>query len=255
MTIFYFTSTGNCLAVAKKIGGNLVSIPQVIDSPDLHFKDDVIGLIFPIYGLGIPKMVRKFLEKATWEAGYSFAIGTYGNLPGAAMTDVQNFAKKRGQCFDYAESLLMVDNFLPNFDMNDQIAKLPEKRIEENFSRIIADILNRKILKATAGWGWRAATVVIRNGENLFINGKQGQRYMINQDCIKCGICAKICPAGNITVSDQVKFGDRCEGCLGCVHLCPKNAIHMKNEKSITRWRNPDVSLNEMITANNRQKG
>jgi ferredoxin len=232
---------------------NLVSIPLVMDSPDLHFKDDVIGLIFPIYGFGLPKMVRNFLEKATWEAGYSFTIGTYGNLPGAAMTEVAENAEKHGQRFDYAASLLMVDNYLPGFDINDQIAKLPEKRVEENLARIITDIQTQKKLNATAGLGWRAATAMIKHGENLFISGKQGQRYIVNQDCIKCGICAKICPAGNITVSDQVKFADRCEGCLGCVHLCPQNAIHLKSEKNHARWRNPAVSLDEIVAANNRQ--
>jgi len=33
MTVFYFTSTGNSLTVAKAIGGELISIPQVINSP------------------------------------------------------------------------------------------------------------------------------------------------------------------------------------------------------------------------------
>ena len=255
MTVFYFTSTGNCLAVAKKIGGKLVSIPQIIDEPDLHFKDDVIGLVFPIYGFGMPKMVRKFLERATWEAEYSFAIGTYGNLPGAAMMDVQSFAKKHGQRFDYAESLLMIDNYLPNFDISEQVAKLPEKRIDENLARIIADIQNRRKLDAVSAPVWRAFTALIGLGSNLLLNGKQGQSYIVTQDCIKCGICAKSCPAGNIAVTNQVMFGDTCEGCLGCVHLCPQNAIHLKNEKNTVRWRNPDVTLNEIIAANNRQKG
>lgn len=254
MTIFYFTSTGNCLAVAKKIGGKLVSIPQIIDSPDLHYKDDVIGLIFPIYGFGLPKMVRKFLKKVTFESDYSFVIGTYGNLPGAAMMDVQKSARNRGQRFDYAESLLMVDNYLPGFDMNNQIAGLPQKHVDEHLARITDDIRNRRRLDAAAGLGWRAATAMIRSGENLFMNGKQGQRYMINQNCNKCGICSKICPAKNIAVSDKVIFKNQCEGCLGCAHLCPQNAIHLKNEKNAARWRNPDVSLNEIINANNRQK-
>ncbi len=253
MTIFYFTSTGNCLAVAKKIGGHLVSIPQVVDSSDLHFQDDAIGLVFPIYGFGLPKMVRRFLEKATWNADYSFAIGTYGNLPGAAMMNVQKLFKKHGQHLDYAQSLLMVDNYLPGFDINDQIAKLPEKHVDENLSRIIADIEHRRTLDATAGLGWRAFTAVIQGGENLFMNGKQGQNYLVSEDCTRCGICAKICPAENIAVADKVVFKNQCEGCLGCAHLCPQNAIHLKNEKSAARWRNPDVSLNEMIAANKRQ--
>ena len=255
MTIFYFTSTGNCLAVAKKIGGNLVSIPQVIASPSLHFKDDVIGLVFPIYGFGHPKMVRKFLEKATWESEYSFAIGTYGNLPGAAMMDLQNFAKKRGQRFDYAQSLLMVDNYLPGFDMNDEVAGLPKKHVDENLARIMGDIQSRRQLDAVARPVWRAATAMVRTGGNHLLNGKQAQRYRVGQECNTCGICARVCPAGNIAVTDKVVFGNQCEACLGCVHLCPQHAIHLKKERSAARWRNPEVSLHEIITANNRQKG
>jgi Pyruvate/2-oxoacid:ferredoxin oxidoreductase delta subunit len=256
MTIFYFTSTGNCLAVAKKIGqdfpkSKLFSIPQVINLGDIAFKDDIIGLIFPIYGFGLPKMVRQFMEKAKWEADYSFAIGTYGNLPGAAMRNVQRLAAKQGNRFDYAESLLMVDNYLPGFEMDSQIAKLPEKQVDENLTRIITDIAARKKQTATAGILMRVATAAIGGGK--FINAKQAQKFIVNENCIRCGICAKVCPAGNIDVTDTVAFADKCEGCLGCVHLCPKNAIHMRNEKSAARWRHPDVALNEIVEANNRQ--
>jgi len=31
-----------------------------------------------------------------------------------------------------------------------------------------------------------------------------------------------------------------------------QNAIHLKNERSAKRWINPEVSLNEIIEANNR---
>jgi hypothetical protein len=109
MTIFYFTSTGNCLAAAKKIGGNgaaLISIPQIIDSGPLAYEDDVIGIIFPIYGWSMPKMCRKFLAKAKLTADYTFAIGTYGNMSGACMRNTQLFAAEHGNRIDYAESLL-----------------------------------------------------------------------------------------------------------------------------------------------------
>lgn len=254
MTVFYFTSTGNCLAVAKKLDGNLVSIPQAIDTQGLHFQDDSIGLVFPIYGFGWPKMVQKFLQKATWEADYSFAIGTYGNLPGAAMMNLQNFVKNHGQRFDYAASLLMVDNYLPGFDMNAQVAKLPEKRVDEHLAQIMADIQNRRKQNATAGLGWKAVTALMKPAAGLILNGKQARQYTVDENCIRCRVCAKVCPAGNITVSEKVVFAEQCEGCLGCVHLCPQNAIHMRHEKSAARWRNPEVSLNELIAANNRQK-
>jgi flavodoxin len=62
VTIFCFTSTGNSLAVAKRIGGNLVSIPQIIDRLQPEDSDDLIGVVFPIYGFGLPKMVARFLR-------------------------------------------------------------------------------------------------------------------------------------------------------------------------------------------------
>ena len=36
-----------------------------------------------------------------------------------------------------------------------------------------------------------------------------------------------------------------------CVHNCPKNAIHLKNEKSNARFRNPEVSVKDLVEANN----
>ncbi|MEZ7892666.1 MAG: EFR1 family ferrodoxin [Candidatus Wallbacteria bacterium] len=250
MLIFYFTSTGNSLAVAKRIGGNLISIPHVVNSNVKEYKDDAIGLIFPIYSLGLPEMVRQFLNNVKLDAGYTFAIGTYGNMPGAALLELQNLAKAKGFCFDYANSLLMVDNYLPMFEINKQIARLPEKKTEEMTVKIVEDIHNHKHLQTTAAWWARGLTALLRVFDNMAYNGKQCEKYIINDQCNKCGICAKVCPAGNIIVNHKMQFKSKCQGCLACVHHCPRNAIHLKNEKSAKRWRNPEVSLKEIIDSN-----
>lgn len=258
MTIFYFTSTGNCLAVAKKIGGkdaNLIAIPQIINRPALEFQDEVIGIIFPIYGFSMPKICRRFFLKAKLTADYIFAIGTYGNLPGACMRNAQLYAAEQGNRIDYAESLLMVDNYLPGFEINQQIAQLPQKNTDASLVRIIDDLNSRKKLTATATLGKRLATSLIHVGEKVVMKDTQAQNYLVNDQCTKCGTCAKICPSGNITVTDKVTFGDKCEWCLGCVHLCPKNAIHLKNERSSARWRHPEVTLMEIIKANDQTEG
>lgn len=76
------------------------------------------------------------------------------------------------------------------------------------------------------------------------------QDYIVNDNCIKCGVCAKVCPANNIAVTDKVAFFDHCEVCYACLHNCPQNAIHMKMEKSVVRFRNEHVSLQDIIQAN-----
>lgn len=249
MTIFYFTSTGNCLAVAKRIGGNLLSIPQEIDSGNMSYKDDAIGIIFPVYSNAPPRIVRKFLNKVRFDADYLFAVGTYGNLPGACMYNLGKNAEKCGYRFDYLNSLKMVDNFLPVFEMDEEVIKLPEKKTEEMTVKIIDDICNRKKLQAKAGLPMRALAAVLGK---VTKTDKNAMNYIVDDSCNRCGTCVKVCPVKNVVVNDKVHFGEHCEGCLGCVHLCPQNAIHLKNEKSGKRWRNPEVSLGEIITANNR---
>ena len=63
--------------------------------------------------------------------------------------------------------------------------------------------------------------------------------------------CAKVCPADNIRVTDKVEYLHHCECCLGCMHNCPKKAIHLKNEKSSVRFRNSEVTIKKLINANN----
>lgn len=59
MKIFYFTGTGNSLYIAKKFGGELYSIPQVLKGNEYVFEDEKIGIIFPTYGFSVPTIVKK----------------------------------------------------------------------------------------------------------------------------------------------------------------------------------------------------
>ena len=49
--------------------------------------------------------------------------------------------------------------------------------------------------------------------------------------CIKCGRCAKICPAKAINISDkQAEFDyTKCISCFCCMEVCPAEAIKMKS--------------------------
>ena len=140
MKIFYFTGTGNSLAVAKRLNGELVSIPQVMKEKNFIFEDEAIGIIFPLYCLNPPKMVREFLSKAKFQTEYLFAVAIYGNLAGASMQELQKSVRSYGYQFHYMNTLLMVDNFLPNFEINEEISLLEKKKTEECLEKVVADI-------------------------------------------------------------------------------------------------------------------
>ncbi len=250
MKIFYFTATGNCLAVAKQLGGDLFSIPQVMREKKTVFEDDVIGIVFPVFANEPPKMVQDFLEKVNLKAEYCFAIATYGMMSGNPFKYVQRIAQKHSYKFDYTRTLLMVDNFLDNFDIKTEVSKIERKNIHQNLNIIKNDISRRKKEEMRAGL---ITNMVTKMCEPLFrriVNGTTSDKFIVNDSCIQCGICSKVCPAGNVSVKETVVFNNKCEGCYACIHACPKNSIHLKNEKSNERWRNPDVSIKEIIDSN-----
>jgi len=251
MKLFYFTATGNSLAVAKQFEGELISIPQVMKNGLLEYTDQEIGIVFPVFANQPPKMVQDFLKKVNLKADYYFAIATYGMMSGNPFRYVQRIAKEHGYQFDYTRGLLMVDNFLDNFDVASEVSKIEKKKIPDRFSAIKKDVLNHKKEEMRAGLITNAVTKMCEPLFNGIVNGRTAQKFIVDETCIQCGICSKVCPAGNIKVSNQVEFNQMCEGCYACIHACPKKAMHIKREKSNERWRNPDVSLNEIIASNN----
>lgn len=63
MKTLYFSATGNNLYIAKKLGGELLSIPQLIKNNEYEIEDDVVGIVFPVFYANSPNIVREFLKK------------------------------------------------------------------------------------------------------------------------------------------------------------------------------------------------
>ena len=61
MKILYFTGTGNCLSVAKRFEAERLSIPKLIKNNVYEIEDDVVGIIYPVYAISIPDMVKKYI--------------------------------------------------------------------------------------------------------------------------------------------------------------------------------------------------
>ena len=185
MIVFYFTGTGNSLAVAKHIGGDLISIANVADLKNQSYEDDVIGIVFPIHWLTVPKIVRRFLGNVQFKANYTFAIGTCGNMPGAAMKSAQKLAQANGNSFNYTNYLRMLDNYLPLFDVDSELKKLPGKKVSENTAIIADDIRHRKHMQVTASLGFQLLTGIF----NTTVSPeKKAKNYLINNRCNTCGI-------------------------------------------------------------------
>ncbi|MFT8351894.1 EFR1 family ferrodoxin [Clostridium saccharoperbutylacetonicum] len=251
MKIFYFTATGNSLYVAKKIGGELYSIPQMIKAGEYEFEDEAIGFVFPCHGFGMAKIVSNFIKKSKFKADYFFAIMTYGAKPFSGLRHIELVAKESGIKFNYTNEILMVDNFLSAFKMEEEIINKKPEDIDERLNKIIADITNRRKSLVTKGATSNLLSKCCRGLADKLSNNFAAKRFIVNDNCTSCKICEKVCPANNIKVENKPKFLSRCETCLACIHHCPQNAIHMKSEKSKARFINQNVKLKELIDSNN----
>ncbi len=267
--IFYFTGTGNCLYVARQLADDnteLLSIPQLMKQKELNFEADEIGLVYPIYGHMPPYMVRQFLKRAELKADYTFAILTFGARKCNAVEILDGITREAGYRFNYISTLIMVDNWLPNFDMNEQVKM--DKHIPENLAAIKDDISGHKHWMQPVSQEERDqhAGFMAFSGLDPEVGFlKRSEKYFVVTDrCIGCEICTDVCPRGNYSLaSNGIKTDGDCEFCFACIQNCPQKAIKFakveddpllangeKNPEA--RYRNEHVSLMDIKRANSK---
>lgn len=268
--IFYFTGTGNCLYIARQLAGEnaeLLSIPQMAKRGKYDFEADEIGLVYPIYGHMPPYMVRQFIQKAKLNAKYKFAVLTYGARKCDSVEIWDRISRKAGNAFDYIGTIVMVDNWLPNFDMNEQI-KI-DKHIPENLQKITTDINQQKHWHepVTEEERLQHQGFMQRSGLDPEVGFlmKSEKCFAVTDACIDCGICTYVCPRGNYELTSRgVKTSGDCEFCFACIQNCPQKAIQFRKSEDGSfpdgteknpnaRYRNEHVSLMDLKLANNQK--
>ena len=68
---------------------------------------------------------------------------------------------------------------------------------------------------------------------------------VVNNNCIKCGTCIKVCPSNAIKINEKEFIIDlkRCIFCGNCSFYCSKKAIKMTNCYELAREKNSDLIL------------
>lgn len=91
------------------------------------------------------RKVREFVKKANIKAAYLFLITSYGSDGDQnALKIMKETLNGRGIHVNYTNSVLMVDNFLPVFDMAHEKEIKKDLDIDGQIERIKNDISNRR---------------------------------------------------------------------------------------------------------------
>ena len=254
--VFYFTATGNSLYVAKQLEREPVSIAQAIHDKRMVYQADKIGIVCPVFGHEVPALVKAFLEKVVFKTPYFYMVLTYGNRHGGAAELTEHMLMKIGIHASYINVLLMVDNFLPGFDMNEQVAL--DKNVDEHIKKIQMDIENGRQYIAPVTEKDRAAHQEYLTRMAHMPKDAFSHMYRITEECIGCEICTKVCPKNCFTVSKQKStwHAEGCISCMACIHACPMMAIQMNmpEKNPHARYRNEHIRLCEIVDANNQLK-
>ena len=172
---------------------------------------------------------------------------------------------KADNAFDYINTIIMVDNWLPNFDMNEQL-KI-DKHIPENLQKITADINSRQHWHepVTEEERQQHQGFMQRSGLDPEVGFlmKSEKFFTVTDACIDCGICTYVCPRGNYELTSRgVKTSGDCEFCFACIQNCPQKAIQFIKQEDGSfpdgteknpnaRYRNEHISLIDLKRANN----
>ncbi|GAA0729042.1 EFR1 family ferrodoxin [Clostridium malenominatum] len=252
--IFYFTGSGNSLKVGKDIGaklGNaeLIPIPKALKE-GIDLNCERIGVVFPVYGYGVPRMVVDFLKRLKTN-NYVFIIITYGGSGGCTLNQAKNILESVGTKLSAAFGVKMPDNYIPMFNPPSEeeqnkmfkeeeevikkvstIVKNKENYYEENKISLIGRALSKGLYP-----------IAIKNFKS------SDKNFWVNEKCLKCSICYMVCPRKNIVMKEgkPTWHGD-CEACMACIHWCPPKAIEYgKKSGNKRRYTHPKIKLEEMI--------
>lgn len=228
--------------------------------PFILKENERLGFVFPVHGWRVPKLVREFISKmkiqrepsdATTEnkakaddslknRPFAYCVCTAGDSIGLTIENLNEVISQNPslQALGITEvsssySLIMPESYigLPFMDVD---PKEREIRKKENAAQALAvvceEIFDRKeginrLVKGPIPWFF--TKVVGGFFEKVLITDK---RFHVEKDrCVKCGICANVCPIGDIKGGHGeypvwLHHKD-CLTCFTCYHHCPHHAI------------------------------
>ena len=258
--IYSFTGTGNTLAVARQLADALgdttiIPITQAMKDgalPPEAETADAIGIAFPVYYVDMPAIVQEFVAGLQIHGNpYLFGVATCGGSPGGALFNLDSLLQAKGHRLSLGAAITMPENYIGPFDLMEPAEKVGEilAAAQDRIPEIALAIRERREipLEGSDSTPYRAVASFFR----FLVTSVYGtpRQFHATDRCNRCGICSKICPTENITVTESaVTWGSDCTWCYACIHWCPQEAVEIGGRtQGKRRYHHPDVTVKDMV--------
>jgi len=248
--IYYFSGTGNSLAVAKKISAllepntEILSIAHHINDIKVQTDAELVGFIFPVYMGDAPWVVKEFVKKMHFEfTPYIYVAATCNNNPRKCLPIFRELLHACSQKMAFSEIIVMPGSGkITSPQVNtERLSKYAEK------CRIIAQKVNTRAVDINSLHVDLSVKKILgspRKKLNITFT-----RFKVCDACNGCGTCKRICPMENVTLHKQKPtWGNRCAACLACFHWCPQHAITFRLPLlgNRPRYHHPDINVKDI---------
>lgn len=248
--VYYFSGTGNTFwsarFIAQGLGASLYPIDSLAKDESSLVSADAVVFLAPAYAYGLPRMVRRVIEKAALQTDYAAGLVTFGSSPGGALAEFAALFRRKGVSRFYVRGIGAVENYIPIFGA--PRAHHISRRLARHKTETKAAL--EAILERTKNdiCGFYPFSRFIRA---LFDKGLPhfSSAYNVRKECNGCGICAKLCPADAIRIENaRPVFSSLCEHCQACMNWCPRKSItYLRLRAGTRRYQHPEVSLEDML--------
>lgn len=248
--LYYFSGTGNSLAVAQKIAerlnepARLIALAQYAAGQGAAISASAVGLVFPVYYHTAPEIVRAAIAAMHFETKpYLFTVVTYHGEPGNSVFAVGRLLAAGGQTLAAGFTIQMPGNAIvcP--------PEIQQERLANSAAKIaaIAAAVNNRETGLFEGTDIPDEIVLAEAQKHTLI---APEKFWVNQECSDCGVCRRVCPVHNITRRDdgQLQWGRCCVKCLACLHWCPRKAVQIGDlTAQMPQYHHPEIRLQDMI--------
>lgn len=236
MVGIYFSGTGNTRFCVEKFVHSMDETARCIAIEDTSTiqaikQSDTIVLAYPIYFSNLPKIMRDFLDsnRNIFYGKNVFIIATMGLFSGDGTGCAARVLKKSGAKIIGGLHIRMPDCIgdkkllKKTKEKNHAIIKHAEEKIE----KAVATTKGGKAPREGLSFLYHMAGLF---GQRLWFYNKTkhySDKLKINAEkCVGCGICAKLCPMGNLSIENGTAIScSQCTMCYRCISNCPQQAI------------------------------